>query len=183
MKLLLALVALCVSVAIGVSETWTIHGARENWMVFAVRHWNFPNQQIRVIWNYHNFPYEQQSGFYNSIYSDTEPILLSYSEILEHRDTWIFDAPSGSIGICESLWGGNEEYYGWWSYPFGWPYTFADWIQTPGEYWIDFESGGIPRLSTSIPSDFGKWLWDGSINPNYVEPLILSKSKIRKHRK
>lgn len=50
-------------------------------------------------------------------------------------------------------------------------YTYVDWSGGPGEYWIDFNSAGTPRISTSAPFDFGKWAWDGSINPNYVAPL------------
>lgn len=40
-----------------------------------------------------------------------------------------------------------------------------------GEYWIDFDTTGSIRISNSQPLDFGKWTWDGSINPNYVLPL------------
>jgi hypothetical protein len=50
-----------------------------------------------------------------------------------------------------------------------------------GEYWIDIVPGGGDfRLSTSAPSDFGKWAWDGSINPNYVEPLLKGRSHGKK---
>lgn len=47
----------------------------------------------------------------------------------------------------------------------------ADLPLSGGEFWIDFSPLGMVRVSNSPPSDFGKWLWDGSINPNYIEPL------------
>lgn len=46
----------------------------------------------------------------------------------------------------------------------------------PGEYWVDYAAGGIPRVLTSRPSDFGKWAWNGKVNPSYLS--ILS----RKHK-
>jgi len=46
-----------------------------------------------------------------------------------------------------------------------------------GEAWIDFGPGGIGRIELSQPVDFGKWLWDGSINPSYVEPPALAPPK------
>ncbi len=41
----------------------------------------------------------------------------------------------------------------------------------PGEYWVDFAQNGSGRLSTSQPSDFGKWAWNGKINPSYSSAL------------
>jgi len=46
---------------------------------------------------------------------------------------------------------------------------------TGTEYWIDFSPDGSARVSTTQPGDFGKWAWDGSVNPNYVEPLAPAK--------
>lgn len=50
-----------------------------------------------------------------------------------------------------------------------------------GEYWIDWASNMQIRISQTEPSDFGKWLGDGSINPNYVEPIAPLKSNRGKH--
>lgn len=36
-----------------------------------------------------------------------------------------------------------------------------------GEYWIDFDSTGAARISTTQPPDFGMWLSDGSPNPSH----------------
>jgi hypothetical protein len=33
----------------------------------------------------------------------------------------------------------------------------------------------VVRVSPNAPQDFGKYEWDGSINPNYVEPLGAKK--------
>lgn len=165
------------------AATWTVHGTKENWMSFVVRHWNNPNQELRIIWNFYQFPYEQASGLYDSTYSDIDGSLIGYTETLAYQDSWTVNAPDGSIAICELLWGGGpDDYSGWWDYPFGRPSTFGNWIQYPGEFWIDFDSTGTPRLSTSKPSDFGKWLWDGSFNPNYIDPLSVVPQKSKRGR-
>ena len=51
-----------------------------------------------------------------------------------------------------------------------------------GEYWIDFNPDGTARISTSQPTEWGKWAWDGSVNPSYVAPIV-SPSRGKKHRK
>lgn len=57
--------------------------------------------------------------------------------------------------------------------------TFTGLIE--GEYWLDVvPGGGHGRISTSQPVDFCKYLWDGSLNPNYVAPLTKSKGH-KKH--
>lgn len=50
--------------------------------------------------------------------------------------------------------------------------------------WIDWS--GVPFAAPRItyedkPGDFSKWMWGGSVNPNYVEPLVLKKN--RRHHK
>lgn len=49
-----------------------------------------------------------------------------------------------------------------------------------GEYWVDFNPDCTGRVSTVKPTDFGKWAWDGSINPSWVEPVSL---KVKGHKK
>lgn len=52
---------------------------------------------------------------------------------------------------------------------------------TEGEYWLDVDTAGNHgRVSSSQPLDFGEYLWDGSINPNYVAPISLKKHHGRK---
>lgn len=53
--------------------------------------------------------------------------------------------------------------------PLGWTSSSAP--ETPGEYWIDFGQDQHIRIENSQPPDFGKWDWDGSVNPSWVEPL------------
>lgn len=48
------------------------------------------------------------------------------------------------------------------------------------EYWIDFASDGTARIATTQPSDFGKWAWDGSINPSWI---ALKKGFAKGHNK
>lgn len=50
----------------------------------------------------------------------------------------------------------------------------------PGEYWVDWDSFGTIRIRGIQPGDFGKYLHDGSINPNYVTPLVKDKGH-KKH--
>lgn len=47
-----------------------------------------------------------------------------------------------------------------------------------GEFWLDLGPDGLPRVSNSVLLDFGEWLSDGSINPDYVAPMV-----VKKHRK
>lgn len=51
-----------------------------------------------------------------------------------------------------------------------------------GEFWIDFASDGTARVSTLQPSDFGKWAWDGSVNPSWAEPLSAKRSHGKGHK-
>ena len=54
---------------------------------------------------------------------------------------------------------------------------------TAGEYWFDFDQFGNARASSTQPSDFGKWAWDGTINPNYTGPLVAIKKRGKGHNK
>lgn len=40
-------------------------------------------------------------------------------------------------------------------------------INTSLDWWVDWDQNGA-RFSNSRPSDFGKWMWNGSINPSWT---------------
>lgn len=63
------------------------------------------------------------------------------------------------------------EFWGW-SYAPEFLQTLTSRTVPPdgGEFWLDFDPEG-PRVSPTQPADFGKWAWDGSVNPSWVEPL------------
>lgn len=56
-------------------------------------------------------------------------------------------------------------------------------ISNYSDIWVDWSNIPFsePRITTQKPEDFGKWAWDGSINPNYVEPVGPLKSTRGKH--
>jgi len=95
---------------------------------------------------------------------------------------------SGAVLSLDDSWGTVEIPYSpnygtssavYWSIEDGAPIFNGNSIQIapaiPGEYWIDWSSLGVIRITAGAtgPPDFGKYLSDGSINPNYVEPLAL----------
>jgi len=81
-----------------------------------------------------------------------------------YSDVLTLEVPDGFVFLTLSVTSGYPDYNG--------DYNNIPFPSVPGEYWIDMDSSGVPRLSTSQPSDFGKWAWDGSINLNYVAPLV-----------
>lgn len=53
---------------------------------------------------------------------------------------------------------------------FSWGYINDDEngpIDTSLDWWVDWDAAG-PRFSNSRPADFGRYLWDGSINPSWT---------------
>lgn len=84
------------------------------------------------------------------------------TDIIETTGTWSTDLP-----VYYAYNTGPGPNY---DYPNGW----FD-VSIPAEYWIDFDSTGSARASTVRPVDFGKYLWDGSINPSWVEPVSAKK--------
>ena len=52
-----------------------------------------------------------------------------------------------------------------------------------GDVWIDWNADGSLRVSNSAiePTEFGKWLSDGSLNPNYIGPPVSSKKHGKAH--
>ena len=100
-------------------------------------------------------------------------------EIQGFQESYSF--PISSETLTDAEWIGFEivggDYQGDWT---EWYLTSL----TGGEFWIDFNLDGTPRVSSIAPSDFGKWSWNGLLNPNYIEPIApLSKKHGKGHSK
>lgn len=83
-------------------------------------------------------------------------------------NTELFESAGNTLTISEApmdVWveGAIPDYLG-----------YEDYGALPsGAYWFDISPSGYAfRISTILPSDFGKWAWDGSINPSWVEPPL-----------
>lgn len=145
-----------------VEAAWTFHGAKDNWLgvVFYgvdpvtdnpteyVNNWDWTYDQL--------YPSTPDSGFWTFDYV-TEvytPPSGVWSEI------WTFSPPNGVALYSIDLSGPANDYLGdvYWLHP----------VINEGEYWVDFDSGGQGRISIIQLADFGKWAWNGSINPSWT---------------
>lgn len=166
MKKLIFLLVITLSVLSIHAETWTIHGFRDNaagvQFMTSDRHssgvafeWDWTWDQI--------YPDSTDSGLY-IITSDV------WQRQSEYQDTITAEVPYDQT--CYMIWiSGPAPDYNWGQYEF-YPNLGAS-----GEYWFDFNSDGTMRWANSEPSDFGKWAWDGTINPSWVEPLVVKGKK------
>lgn len=121
--------------------------------------------------------YTNGNYYYWSFPSTDESVVIpSMDEAKAICADWLSDHIAPYAGATEVEW--NEIWISdlpdWNSW--GWTES----IDCTLDWWADWDSVGA-RFSNSKPSDFGKYLWDGSINPNYAEPLVLKKN--RRHRK
>lgn len=169
-----------------IATTWTIHGCKDNLLqVSAYSNYVTLSNGVRKIsgyewfswawWDYYwdiAFPEYADSGsecriigFWsyrilhsNYAYSDVQVICVGEG----HPDAPI-------VSLTEDVW-----CEAWISGPYP-DYAGGLYVIIPvegGEFWIDFDETGNGRLSTYCSSDFGKWAWDGSINPSWVEPPL-----------
>lgn len=104
---------------------------------------------------------------------------------IEGDNSGFWEYATGSVLTLSSDWGTTEILYDPiygssssinWGIEDGPPY-FNGWGSQeapaiPGEYWIDWTFDGLIRISSSQPVDFGKWEWDGSVNPYWIPPLL-----------
>lgn len=169
------LIALLVSVtSICSAAQWTFHGFKDNYSAVTWTDFSEPITYLCMSWDW---AWDQaglgtiDSGtrtLVNSIGGITDSGFTGYSDVLS------LDVPDGFVFLTLSVTSGYPDYNG--------DYSNLPFPKTSGEYWLDMDSTGSPRLSTSQPTDFGKWAWDGSINPNYVAPAAVhGKSHIKKH--
>lgn len=155
------------------SETWTIHGARDNylWVQFH-KAWENPYIWEYAYWDYgfdQAYPEWADSGFY--VWWDG-----NVTNTVEWRESWTYDLPDRAAPDDFVLGSPGPDYLSTQIYS-------ASFLSAPGEYWIDFAPDGSARISTTQPADFGKWAWDGSINPSWVEPLTAKKQHGKGHGK
>lgn len=145
---------------------WTFHGCKDNWSAVRLRQASWPDpttHEYFIYWDHTwdlMYPELADSG---STYRDANQNLLSYVQE-GYLDTYSLDIPSDYYVFMADVYGPAPDYSGngnELSSSFAWP----------GEYWIDFDATGSPRVSMTQPSDFGKWAWDGSVNPSWFEPL------------
>lgn len=160
MKTLIGLLSVLVCFTVQ-AATWTFHGCKDNYSAVT---WiqASPLQFYTMSWDW---TWDQTglgdidsgtrflvSGGFDSGYS-------GYSESLT------LDIPDGYEFLTLMVTGPYPDYNG--------DQSNLDFPTIPGEYWLDFASDGTRRLSTTAPTDFGKWAWDGALNPNYVAPLVI----------
>jgi hypothetical protein len=188
-NILLALVFCSCSVS---ASTWTVHNWKDNFLSLSWRTewtqlscggtstfgsgyiagatWDFAFDQEYPEWASSGYGSSalQCDGGYAGIrvdgYSDSYTVSIPVGT---------FDGPvisgGGTDVVSSSCWltGGYPDWAGGGSFS----------LLTPGEYWIDFAPDTAIRISTTQPADFGKWAWDGSVNPSWVEPLSASPAK------
>lgn len=142
------------------AATWTIHGFRDNaaGIGFLTSDLHARGTSFQWDWTWDQlYPESTDSG----LYFTTNDVWYRQTE---YQDTLTADVPEEQL--CYYAWvSGPAPDYNWGEY-IAYP-TLGD----PGEYWIDFSSDGTLRWSSTQPADFGKWAWDGSVNPSWVEPL------------
>lgn len=166
MKTLLSTISLAASLFSAQAVTWTFHGFKDNWLWVELDPCSCSTDDY-YYWQW-DWDYDQtnppDSGSGYSPYGSQFPNLT-----IGYQDTWTADLDEKYSYLWVSLEGPYPGYYGG---GFG---LIADVVYAPGDYWFDFTPYGTLRISTSLPDDFGKWAWDGSINPNYVAPLAVKK--------
>lgn len=151
------------------AATWTFHGTKDNYSYVYL--WQPAGGsgaavQLQWDWNWDRlFPASADSGT-QFITAAAGTDWTGYSDVLTVDIDPAFQVTVIDISGPATGYNGLTE----WLFPYSPPSG-----PQPGEYWIDFASDGTGRVSTSEPSDFGKWAWDGSINPNYVAPLAVKK--------
>ena len=150
------------------AATWTLHGFKDNFMYVKIVGTDFNPTgiwQYEIVWDWgydQVFPLNTDSGLAtwdgpNATYAGPYQDVWSISTDLEMAELTLSGGyPGYAGGATIQTWLGG---------------ILPIALQTISEAWIDFDSVGNIRASNTQPSDFGKWAWDGSINPHYVGPL------------
>lgn len=166
----LILIAVLVWVSLCSGAQWTFHGFRDNYSAVTWTDFAQPTTYLCMSWDWG----WDQTGL-GPIDSGTRTLVIGVSDsgFTGYSDALTLDIPDAFVFLTCMVTSGYPDYNGNWdnvAFP-----------TAPGEYWLDMDSTGTPRLSSSQPSDFGKWAWDGSINPNYAELLSRGKGHTKKH--
>lgn len=182
--LIAALFTCLLGIMSGMSSEWTIHNSRDNCLTVSIAtnwvqvvegntigagflyetsaYWDFGHDAL--------FPEEVWSYSYSSVFSVSDPIetyTSGYSDVQVLRCSG-----STTATILDEGGGGYNDIWLCGPYPDYLGVLHSEMPWESGEYWIDFASDLTVRISTTQPSDFGKWAWDGSINPSWVEPPL-----------
>lgn len=167
MKLSISFVLFLVSCVSSFASTWTFHACKDNYT------------SIRVVdtWDWIDVWHCQWDLAFDSNPSNTPDSGISFydgstfTEYSGYLDTLTVEAPQYSDVWWFGISGPYPDYSGTVGSMF--PETRNS-FPVPGEYWIDFypDNCGF-RVTTSKPSDFGKWSWNGSVNPSWIEPAPL----------
>lgn len=157
------------------AATWTIHSFKDN---APTATWSSSSEYWMVFWDLAfdlAQPDSPDSGFYQAFVGGSDGLNLISGG---YQDTWTINIPDDSWLVRVDMYGPYPDYNGWdghlyWPGGHAWngqiiPPSSTSNSPIPGEYWIDYDSTGVARMSTAQPSDFGKWAWDGSINPSWV---------------
>lgn len=170
MKTWIAVFLSCISCHAG---TWILHGFSDNFLecswqqdafngspVLAYAEWDLAFDQAFPQWSDSGVSYDDATTWTG--YSDVLTVTVPDGVILSTVTIGLGYPYYSSPGVDGRFlfWNGDQPQI----------------LTFPGEYWIDIPAGGFGiRVSLFAPSDFGKWAWDGSINPNYVSPLAPKK--------
>lgn len=180
------LITLSLSVNAG---QWVIHGFKDNYLQVMLgsemtylqcgETWTGGMGYVsEAMWDYQfdiDFPEWASSGSQSGALQCDGMYLPEFS--LGYQDTQTLTFPSGEFNAPIALGGGTSLCYVSGGISQGSPgyngHQDFQFPTIPGEYWIDFASDSTVRISTAQPADFGKWAWDGSINPSWVEPEAI----------
>lgn len=172
-------------------QTWTIHAVTENTTSITALGPDLAGFNNGIAWG--------AAEWFSSVGFDygwdvANPAIISSGVLSEYWDSnsvsfaTVISVPGFQNTLtCSAVYPDTAAVY--WSLSGGYPDYFGSaggtLSFTGGEFWIDFDPSTtslvqVGRISNSQPSDFGKYLWDGSVNPNYVAPLLVKKHHGRK---
>lgn len=184
MKLIACSFILFCSTLLGLCQTWTFHFFQDNCTSAVI--YGTPTEQGSWSWTGSAFldfgwdsaePESAYSGWEIAVWNGTGYVVESSD--LNTTGKYSFDSFGSIYNAWCSISGPYPDYSNFQELYLN---TIAG-----GEFWIDFSSDGILRSSSVLPDDFGKWAWDGSINPSWVEvplaPVQQGKRLAKGHNK
>lgn len=171
MKSIIILIGLVASMGSNAAE-WIFHGCKDNYSAVTWTDLGQPTTYLCMSWDW----LWDQTGL-GPIDSGTRTLVSGGydSGYSGYAESLTLDVPDGFVFLTCMVTSGYPDYNGNWDNV---PFPLVS-----GEYWLDMDSTGTPRLSTSRPEDFGKWAWDGSVNPNWVEPMSTRPGRRLGHKK
>lgn len=139
------------------ASTWTFHGFQGNQVAIIITD-NLSDPYSGTMFGFYwdKGDPDGEGGIYPRYPSGwADPIVTGYHDVLS-LDT--------QLGFC--IW--TVDISGPWPDFNGLNSVTSPGICDGGEFWIDFSASGTVRISATQPVDFGKWAWDGLINPSWV---------------